>query len=605
MYFEQWCPFFVMKIKILLAYLLFAFLGNASFAQSDSLKWWNPQSSTFPVLEGQAWPKEVKNPYDRLPARMENLARKPVWDLSHQGAGLMIRFRTNSKKIKIRYGVNGSHGMPHMPPTGVSGVDLYAISSDGDKLWCAGKWNFKDTLSYDFNDLPPNDTYHKHGREYRLYLPLYNSVKWLEIGVKDGAEFTPLAVRPEKPIVAYGTSIMQGACASRPGMAWTAILGRNMDRQVINLGFSGNGRMEKEMMDLVGEIDAKVFILDCLPNMTIRTDANYSMTADEVFKRLTEGAKSLRKKWSNTPIVLAGNPGCTDGAMNPGRLKYCQEANAVLDKAFASLKAEGIQEIYKISGDDFNQSIETTVDAVHPSDLGMQMYAEGYERHLRKILHEEKGSLVTTIPRTQLRELNGYDWEARHKETLEQNRKTPPKTVVIGNSITHFWGGLPKGYRVVSENSWSNTFGKKNVVNMGSGWDRIENVLWRIYNGELDGFSAKQIFVNIGTNNFQNNTNEEILEGWKVLINAIKVRQPSAELYMMGVYPRRNEEERVVKINLQLAQLCGDLNVSYLDPGKVFLKDSKIDETLFSDGLHPNEKGYTLLGSAIKPFVKE
>ena len=80
-----------------------------------------------------------------------------------------------------------------------------------------------------------------------------------------------------------------------------------------------------------------------------------------------------------------------------------------------------------------------------------------------------------------------------------KNKKQPPATVVIGNSITHFWGGLPKGPVAQNDKAWSDTFGK-NALNMGYGWDRIENVLWRVYHGELDGFKAKQIFVNIGTN---------------------------------------------------------------------------------------------------------
>ena len=594
-----------MKIKISCLLFLLLFWSHFSFSQTPQFTWWNPEKSTFPVIEGQGWTKDLKNPYDRLPARAEKLVRDQVWNLSTQSAGLMIRFRSNSPEFKIRYIVGGKHALPHMPATGVSGVDLYAISSEGDLRWCAGKYAFGDTITYNFKGIEPNDAYHKQGREYRLFLPLYNNVKWLEIGVLEGTKFTPLAVRDDKPIVAYGTSIMQGACASRPGMAWTAILGRKMDRPFINLGFSGNGRMEKELVDLVGEIDAKIYILDCLPNLTIRTDATYNMTADEVRKRLLEGVRGLRKKRPGTPIILASHPGCTDGGINPQRQWYCDEINNVLQESFAQLKSEGVQELYMISKDDFGQDIETMVDGTHPTDLGMMRYAEGYERHLRKILNEPAGNIVTTIPRTQLRELNNYDWEKRHQEILDLNKKTQPKTIVIGNSITHFWGGLPKGPRAPGEDSWNNTFGKSGVTNMGYGWDRIENVLWRIYHGELDGFSAKQIFINIGTNNLQYNTDEEIVEGWKLLIDAMKTRQPKTEILMIGIYPRRKQEERVAKLNLKLAKLTGEKDVKYLDPGKVFLQsDGKIDETFFSDGLHPNAKGYSVLGEKIKAYVK-
>jgi len=593
-----------MKIKVAAFFILFLFQGYFSFSQT--ITWWNPATSKIPVIEGQAWPKEIKDPYDRLPARAEKNVRKQVWDLSRQAAGLMIRFRSNSANIKIRYTVGGNLALPHMPSTGVSGMDLYAVSSDGDWLWCAAKYAFKDTITYDFQNLESNDRYHKQGREYRLFLPLYNSVKWMEIGVQEGSKFVPLAVRPEKPIVAYGTSIMQGACASRPGMAWTSILSRKMDQPFINLGFSGNGKMEKEVLDLVGEVDAKVYILDCLPNLTIRTDATYSMTADEVNKRILEGVRALRKKRPETPIVLAEHPGCTDGEINALRRGYYQEINQVVQASFAQLKSEGVKDLYIIPKEAFNQDIETMVDGTHPTDLGMMRYADGYEKYLRKILHEEAGDVMTTKPRTQLRELNNYDWEARHADILELNKKTAPKTVLIGNSITHFWGGMPKGPRAVGQESWDDTFGKTKVSNLAYGWDRIENVLWRVYHGELDGFNASQIFINIGTNNLQYNSDNEIVAGWKLLIEAMKFRQPQASIVMTGIYPRRNQEERIVQLNAKLAQLTGEQNVQYLNPGSVFLKtDGKIDESLFSDGLHPNAKGYKMLGAAIKPYVEK
>lgn len=585
--------------------LLLVLIAGQSMAQTVKYSWWNPQSSAFPVIEGQAWAaKELKSPYDRLPARAENVVRKEVWGLSNQSAGLMIRFRANSSEIKIRYTVGGKHALPHMPATGVSGVDLYAIGSDGDWKWCAGKYAFGDTITYDFRNLATSDNYHKKGREYRLFLPLYNSVKWLEIGTPEGTEFTPLAVRPDKPIVVYGTSIAQGACASRPGMAWTGILARKMDRPLINLGFSGNGRLEKEVVDFVSEIDAKVFVIDCLPNLIIRPDSKLGITIADVKQRTIATVNTLRQKHRDVPIVLAEHAGYTDENINPQNKQLYTEVNDALQDVFAELKSKGMKDIYLIPKADFGLDVESTVDGTHPNDLGMMYQAEGYAKHLRMILHENAGKASTTRPITQLRELNNYDWERRHLEILDFNKKNSPSTVVIGNSITNFWGGQPKSPRVTSDESWYATFGKS-VVNMGYGWDRIENVLWRVYHGELDGFSPKQVFINIGTNNLGVNSDDEILEGWASLIEAIKFRQPRTEIVMMGIYPRRQQEPRVAALNERLLQLTGQMNVSFLNPGKVFLQpDGKIDESLFSDGLHPNAKGYTLLGNAIKPFVK-
>ncbi|KAA0991692.1 SGNH/GDSL hydrolase family protein [Dyadobacter aurulentus] len=592
-----------MKIKFLSFALLLCCLG--ANAQIVKINWWNPQSAAFPVIEGQAWrDKDLKNPYDRLPAKAEKVVRDAVWGLSNQSAGLMIRFRSNSPEIKVRYTVGGRHALPHMQATGVSGVDLYAVSSEGESRWAAGKYAFGDTITYDFKGITANDNYHKKGREYRLFLPLYNNVKWLEIGTQEGTEFTPLPVRADKPIVVYGTSIAQGACASRPGMAWTSILSRKMDRPLINLAFSGNGKLEKEVVELVNEIDAKIFILDCLPNLTIRPNAAIPMTAEEVKRRILASVKAIREKHSDTPIVLAEHAGYTDESMNPQNMLFYTEINGVMRNAFAQLKSEGIENLYLIPNKDFDQDIETTVDGTHQSDLGMMRYAEGYEKHLRNVLHEYQGEVSTAKPVVQLRELNNYDWEARHLAILEHNKNTSPATVVIGNSITHFWGGLPKGPRAVGEDSWNKTFGKSSV-NMGYGWDRIENVLWRIYHGELDGFNAREIFVNIGTNNLHLNSDEEIVAGWKLLIDALKYRQPKAKITFSGIYPRRAQEQRVKLMNEQLARLAGAENIGFIDPGKVFLnKEGKIDESLFGDGLHPNAKGYELLGNAIRSYMK-
>lgn len=581
---------------LIISFTLLAFCTQAQ----DSLKWWNPAASSFQVIEGQGWYQKTQKPYDRLPAKAENNVRVNVWNLSRNSTGMMIRFRSDSPYIQVRYKVAGQTGFPHMPPTGVSGVDLFAVSADGEMLWCQGKYSFRDTVSYQFSNLTPNDNYHKKGREYRLFLPLYNSVEWMEIGVPETQEFTPLPVRNDLPLVVYGTSIAQGACATRPGMAWTGILGRKMDRPLINLGFSGNGPMEKEIIELLAEVEAKAYILDCLPNMT--DSKKFSM--EEIVNRALFAARHLREKRPNTPIVFAEHAGYTEGIMNKQRLSTYQNVNKALRDAFAQLKSEGIDGLYLIPTEAFEQDIETMVDGTHPNDLGMYRYTIGYEKYLREILNEQTGSLSTQKPVIQSREMNGYNWEERHQAILKLNKSNPPKIVLFGNSITHFWGGEPSGYHAYGKDSWNETFKNKSARNFGFGWDRIENVLWRVHHGELDGYKADQIFVMIGTNNFQLNTNEEIEQGWNTLIKAIRQRQPHAKLTMIGIYPRRGQEERVKVLNNQLAALTGQHNINFADPGKVLLQgDQKIDEKLFSDGLHPNAEGYQKLGNVFKTLM--
>ena len=488
-----------------------------------------------------------------------------------------------------------------MPATGVSGVDLYGIDSDGNALWCSGKYTFGDTIQYRFANLEPNDTYHKKGREYRLYLPLYNGVRWLEIGVPTGIILTPLPVRNDKPIVVYGTSIAQGACASRPGMAWTAILGRKLDRPVINLGFSGNGRLEKEVVDLLPELDAKLYVLDCLPNLV----ATVGIKPDEIKTRISESVKTLRQRKPDIPILLVEHAGYAEGGLNPSRRQLYTEVNELMQQAFTQLKSEGIQQLYLLPKSAINLDADAMVDGTHPTDLGMQQYADAYERSIRTILDEPVGEVSTTKPRKQYRDASKYDWEIRHNAILDRLKSKPPHILFFGNSITHFWGGAPSDVQVAGADSWNTVMEPLGVQNMGFGWDRIENVLWRVYHGELDGYSAAQVVLMIGTNNLQLNTDAEISDGLAFLVRAIQARQPKTNILLIGILPRRQLEGRVSALNQRIAQIAGELNATFIQPGTAFLQpDGKINESLFSDGLHPNAEGYRLLASQLVPYLK-
>jgi lysophospholipase L1-like esterase len=585
-----------MKLTALLTFCT-AFVANVVFSQNTKeYKTWNPASDTVKVLAGQGWPREVKNFYDRLPARAEQTVRKEVWGLSQHTAGVHFRFRTNADEIIVKYAVNGGLQMPHMPATGVSGVDMYTKNSDGKWLWCAGKYSFGDTISYRFSNLIIKDEY-GNPFEYNLYLPLYNSVKWMEISVPIESEFTALPPRNEKPIVVYGTSIAQGGCATRPGLAWPAILGRKIDWPVINLGFSGNGRLEKEVIGLIAELDASLYVLDCLPNLT-----GYPGT--EVKKRVAESVSELQRKRPGIPILLTEHDSYTDEEMYPGKKKEYQAVNKALREVYDSMMSAGVKNLFYLTKNEINQDIETMVDGTHPNDIGMMRYADAYEKTIRTILKEPIGNASTMKPVMQRREPKNYEWEKRHNDILTYNKANHPQLLLVGNSITHFWAGLPTGPIARGQASWKKYFEAKNAVNLGFGWDRIESVLWRIYHGELDSIAPKQIVVMIGTNNLGFNTNEEIVEGLQFLLKAIQAKQPTTNILLMGILPRRDMEERVAKLNSQIAAINFNSHIKYADASALFLKkDKKIDETLFSDGLHPNEKGYEKLGAFITNHI--
>nr|WP_294870845.1 SGNH/GDSL hydrolase family protein [uncultured Pedobacter sp.] len=574
---------------------VFVIISQLSIAQDKAkYKVWNPANDTLNVLEGQGWPKKTQDYYDRLPAKAESIVRADVWKLSKNNAGVSLRFRTNSNEIIVKYAVKGNLQLSHMPATGVSGVDLYAKDRDGRWLWSAGAFSFGDTITYRFNNL---EQANNPDREYTLYLPLYNSVRWMEIYVPNQKSFTPMPLHQEKPIVVYGTSIAQGACATRPGLAWTSILQRKLDQPVINLGFSGNGRLEKEVVDLLTEIDAKLYVLDCLPNLI-------SLSKEDLAARIEASVLQLQAKRPGVPILLTEHDGYTDELISPKRKNDYDNPNITLNDAFKQLKAKGIKNIYLLSKNKIGQDIESTVDGVHPNDIGMMNYANAYENTIKKILNQPEGNISTTKPTTQYRELPGYDWEKRHNEVLNHNKTNPPQLIFIGNSITHFWSGEPLAHVARGTESWNKYFKDKNPLNMGFGWDRIENVLWRVYHGELDGFAAKQIVLMIGTNNLQFNTDAEIAEGLNVLITAIKARQPKTRILVLGLLPRREMEGRVAKLNLLYAKIALNLKVQYADAGSLLLNTTKkINEAFFTDGLHPNAQGYEKLGAFINKQI--
>lgn len=347
-------------------------------ASAQTTTWNDPMKAGFPTVQNQAWTSEIGQSYVRMPDRAESQVRKPLWDLSRNSAGLALYFTTNSPTITVRYKISGSQAMPHMPATGVSGVDLYRVEPDGRQDFCFGGYSFgSGRVRYSYADLAPADL-SGATREYHLNLPLYNSIDSLEIGVAEGAQFSFLPKRTEKPIVVYGTSIAQGACSSRPGMAWINIVRRNLsDYPVVNLGFSGNGRLEPEVLSLIAEINAEIYVLDCLPNLTQKS-------ADEARDLVLAAVAQLRKS-SNAPIILVEHAGYSNAPTNAAQLDCYTRLNRGQRQAYEQLKAEGVKDLHYVSHDDLAYPADAWVDYVHPSDLGAQRQADVLTEKIRSI----------------------------------------------------------------------------------------------------------------------------------------------------------------------------------------------------------------------------
>lgn len=312
-------------------------------------------------LEGQGW-SENAHPYDRLPARAEGVAPDAVWRLSHHSAGLAVRFVSDSPEISARWTVRFDNlAMPHMPATGVSGLDLYA--KDGDR-W---RWVAQGRPSQPAGNQARLVNGAPEGlHEYMLYLPLYNGTESLEIGVKPGSTLARGPRRKhEFPIVFYGTSITHGGCASRPGMAYPAIVGQMLDRETINLGFSGNGKMEPEMGELIAGLEASAFVLDCLPNMT----------PEMVAERVAPAVKTLREAHPGTPIILVENI-IYQSSWFYGKGGH-EEKNARLREVYAQLQQDGVTRLHYVPCDNLlGDDGLGTVDGTHPTDLGFLRQAQ-------------------------------------------------------------------------------------------------------------------------------------------------------------------------------------------------------------------------------------
>jgi hypothetical protein len=337
---------------------------------------WHPVGTGPWNVEGRAWPDEKRLRYfDRLPASAEGKVPKAVWDLSRDSAGMVARFKTDAETIWVDYTLRSTRiNMPHMPGTGVSGIDLYARDEQDDGKW---KWvqvskpSTQAVRSALITGLRPGL------REYAAYLPLYNGIESLSIGVPPESKFEPLAPRQEKPIVFYGTSITHGASASRPGMVHTAILGRRFDRPVVNLGFSGNGKMDTSVGDFLTRLDAAVFVIDCLPNMQ----------PPMVTERTIPLIKQLRAAHPTTPIVLVEDRRFTNAWITPTKAQFHDDNHAALKAAFTTLTQAGIPNLHYIQGDAlYGTDTEGATDASHASDLGFMRQADIFEPVLRKAL---------------------------------------------------------------------------------------------------------------------------------------------------------------------------------------------------------------------------
>jgi hypothetical protein len=339
--------------------------------KTDDTVWHDARTLT---LEGKAF-ADTDAPYDRLPARAQETVRDDVWQLSKDSAGMSVRFRSDASDIRARWAVRSEElALSHMPATGVSGVDLY-VRDGGTWRWLGTGRPARRAGNVALLAQELDGEMH----EFLLHLPLYNGTESLSIGVAPDRTVEPLPRDPSRtqPIVFYGTSITQGACASRPGMVHTAILGRRLGRPIVNMGFSGNGEMEPAVTALIAEIDAAAYVIDCLPNL-------YS---DAVAERTRPLVLTLRAARPKVPILLVEDRSYAYAFLRASARERNTANRAALRTAYEGLQAEGVGGLFYLEGEDLLGSDgDATVDGSHPNDLGFMRQADAFEPVLREML---------------------------------------------------------------------------------------------------------------------------------------------------------------------------------------------------------------------------
>ena len=345
--------------------LLLLFVPLVSFGQNNSLVSGETiyYGKDFFRLEGTVIPDSLKeNRYDRLPFSYKNIVRKPVWDLSKSSAGLSIRFLSNSTTISVKWKILNDFTMNHMAETGIKGVDLYYKNDNGWQYINTGRPQGID------NDYLLVDNMTEKLREFKIFLPLYDGVENIEVGINSTSFIRKVKENTKKPIIFYGTSITQGGCASRPGMAHTNIISRKLDIDVVNFGFSGNGRMEQPIAELISETEPLFYVIECMPNM---------ISAENISKTTIPLVNTIKKKNPDTPILFVDHFDFSFSVLDNQVKKHTDSMNTALKTEFKKMVDNGYENIFHLESENaLGSDYEGTVDGVHFTDLGFIRYAD-------------------------------------------------------------------------------------------------------------------------------------------------------------------------------------------------------------------------------------
>lgn len=362
--------------------LLFVMLQFSAAVFADALTGFRFVDATEFQIINKGWDNTTE-PYTRLPQQYMDSCRDDQKWLYNHSSGIAVRFATNSKRIAAHYNLKNNFHMQHMAMTGIKGTDLYFLNEE------RGVWEYVNTARPQEKNFKADSIQSKvyvenldgEMHEYMLYLPLYDGVNWVQIGVDSAAQLIqPQVENPRKmgKIVIYGTSIQQGGCASRVGMVPSAMIQREYNLECVNLATSGQARMDFYIAEALASIDDAIcYVIDPVPNCT--KDRCDTATYDFI--------KILRTLRPEVPIIMV------EGLMYPYtrhssyHAEYLPQKNEGFRRGYELHKAENPKGLYYMTHDgQTGPEMEGTVDGVHLTDYGFRAYADILEVVIKKAL---------------------------------------------------------------------------------------------------------------------------------------------------------------------------------------------------------------------------
>ncbi len=448
-------------------------------------------------------------------------------------------------------------------------------------------------------------------------------------GKKRHEEKLALVAKEKFDLIFIGNSITHNFEKSEYQPVWNQFFA---PRKALNLGTSGY-RTENLIWNIQnGELDGqspKVVIVEIGTNNVDEKNYPTRHTAGQLAGGIETIVKLIREKLPDTKIiVLRCFPGCYGGPNPTSHRLILERASDIVSKL-----ADGKHIFYCDVNHVFlnmNGSINHAMmgDWLHPTPAGAKAWAQAMEPLLSELMGDK--SLDTDIPLNTAivpvskLEDDSYDWWVRHSDVLRIKDSINPEIVLIGNSITHFWGGEPKlkyadGKPRIPNGpkAWDSLFGNYRVLNLGFGWDRTQNVLWRLDHGELDGLHPRTVIINIGTNNTsqtQNarmNTASEIVEGIHAVCLRVRSKVPGAKIILMAVFPREESPTHprrilINEINNQLEAFAKDQKITFVNiESKMLTSDGILPREIAGDFCHPTEKGYQIWADGIRSLISE